>query len=130
MSTLLVLLEINRTCKTVQDGEVPSTILVSTTASSVLSGYFTLFVEGEPTPPIAFDATASDMKSAIESISVVGLVSVTRTYTGMIDENTWGVGNGGYKVSGTPPLSEIHLQAVYPLFVHDLGTYDSRVKRK
>ena len=53
---------------TVQDGRIPTQMRVTTTASSTLSGYFELTLEGQTTIPIAHNATELDMKGALEGL--------------------------------------------------------------
>ena len=85
-------------------------MLVRTTGSIVLSGYFHLTLEGHSTPPTAFDAFERDMAIALQYLRGVGHVLTTRTYT-----NTW-----GYETFGTPPLGDL-------LFVHNATTYDWKI---
>ena len=46
-------------------------------------GYFTLFHEGISTIPIAVDAPAREVKMALESLSSIGYVSVTKDLIGV-----------------------------------------------
>ena len=50
---------------------------------SPIMGYFTLFHEGISTIPIAVDAPAREVKMALESLSSIGSVSVTKDLIGV-----------------------------------------------
>lgn len=108
---------------TTQEGQEATVMLVTTTGSSTLSGFFTLTMEGHTTEPLPFDASGEEMKLALQALESIGTVLVERTSTGVRDDNSWGV-QGGYTVYGTPPLDELHFEAVYPLFVYNLSTYN------
>lgn len=109
---------------TLQDGQEASSVLVSTSASSPVYGFFTLTLAGHTTVPLAHNTSAEEMSLALEDLFSVGSVIVTRTSTGMRDDNTWGLGEEGYQAEGFPPLDEIHLKEVYPLFIYDLDTFE------
>jgi len=65
-------------------------------------GYFTLFHEGISTIPVAVDAPAREVKMALESLSSIGSVSVTKDLIG-VRRNS----NGQNLVPGATSLSSV-----------------------
>ena len=96
----------------VQKGAEPYVLKISTVGSSALSGRFTLTVDGITSDFVAFNASATDVKEALETLSSVGAVEVTRIDTGFVDHSTW-----------NPSTKSVHLEISYPLFQTNLNTY-------
>ena len=109
---------------TIQNGQTPTVMQISTTSSSPLIGYFTLSLEGYTTSPIAHDASALDVQAAIASLPSAGVVTVTRTATGVKDFNTWGGCHKNYTGPSIYSPGVAHLAAAYPMFLYNLSTYD------
>ena len=109
---------------TIQNGQTPTVMQISTTSSSPLIGYFTLSLEGHTTSPIAHDASALDVQAAIASLPTAGVVTVTRTPTGVKDFNTWGGFHKNYTGPSIYSPGVVHLAAAYPMFLYNLSTYD------
>lgn len=88
---------------------------VSTTASSILSGYFTLAFEDQKSNPIPYDASADQMQFFLEQLSNVGKVSVPRIATVITDTTSWATNpEQGQK-------STLNLEVVEPLLQYDLN---------
>jgi hypothetical protein len=81
--------EVNGYSNRVQEGQIATVQKVSTAASSALSGYFYLSLEGRRTEPISCSASESEMKFRLEQLPNVGAVAVTRISTGFVDARTW-----------------------------------------
>ena len=109
---------------TIQNGQTPTVMQISTTASSPLIGYFTLSLEGYTTSPIAHDASALDVQAAIASLPSAGVVTVTRISTGVKDYNTWGGFHKNYTGPSIYSPGVVHLAAAYPMFLYNLSTYN------
>jgi hypothetical protein len=71
-------------------GDIPTLVVTTPTSTEVVesvkgvtpvTGSFTVFFEGQYTDDIAMDASAADMKSALESLSTIGNLRVSRDDT-------------------------------------------------
>lgn len=96
----------------IQEGRVPSVIKVSTQGSSAVSGSFRLNVDGYSTFLLPADASAEEVKLALESLPSVGEVAVSRNSTGSRNFASW------------DPLSSTRLSELDSLFVYDFNTYN------
>ncbi|CAM9649812.1 unnamed protein product, partial [Phaeothamnion confervicola] len=62
-----------------QKSAVPETQRVETSGHGPLSGHFTLQFRGNATAPLPHNASAADMKAALEALPAAGNVTVVRS---------------------------------------------------
>jgi hypothetical protein len=112
-------------------GRVATVQKISTSASSQLSGFFTLSFEGASTELLPHDITPEALAMALRKMPTMGEIEVSRESTGWKDYSTWDTAYGqDGSIEPDSPGGELpspRLAHVASLFKSDLQTYDWRV---